>query len=154
MVSYAFYGEEPQPPADIPPETQPTENQPHVHEWVEKTDGFVYVSCTTDSKKTYTCSCGKTKEETVPAPGHDLREWSVSPATCTRGGTESTSCKRCGQGFLQDLPATGHDWSAWIKETGSKHKRTCNTCGSEEEADHNIPSGSVTCTDCGEVIIN
>ena len=57
-------------------------------------------------------------------------------------------------GFIVDLPAIGHIWSAWVKETGLVHKRTCSECGAEEEASHNIPSGSVTCTDCGADIIN
>ena len=152
--SRAFYGKEP-----LPPETEPTEaptqpTQPtHTHTWVEQ-PGPSIIDCSLDITKTYKCSCGETKTETIPAPGHDLKDWTVTPATCTKDGRKTTSCKRCNAGFTVDIPATGHIWSAWIKETGLVHKRTCSECGAEETANHNIPSGEVTCTDCGTDIIN
>ena len=152
--SRAFYGKEP-----LPPETEPTEvptqpTQPtHTHTWVEQ-PGPSIIDCSLDRTKTYKCSCGETKTETIPAPGHDLKDWTVTPATCTKDGRKTTSCKRCNAGFTVDIPATGHIWSAWIKETGLVHKRTCKECGAEETANHNIPAGSVTCTDCGADIIN
>ena len=156
--SRAFYGKEPLPPETEPTEapTQPTEapTQPvHTHTWVEQ-PGLGIIDCTLDREKKFKCSCGETKSEKIPAPGHDLRDWTVTPATCTEEGQKTTSCKRCSAGFIVDLPAIGHIWSAWVKETGLVHKRTCSECGAEEEASHNIPSGSVTCTDCGADIIN
>ena len=159
--SRAFYGKEPLPPETEPTEvpTQPTETptqptQPdHTHTWVEQ-PGPSIIDCSLDRTKTYKCSCGETKTETIPAPGHDLKDWVVTPATCTKDGQKTTSCKRCNAGFTVDIPATGHIWSAWIKETGLVHKRTCSECGAEETANHNIPAGSVTCTDCGADIIN
>ena len=152
--SRAFYGKEP-----LPPETEHTEaptqpTQPdHTHTWVEQ-PGPSIIDCSLDRTKTYKCSCGETKTETIPAPGHDLKDWTVTPANCTTDGRKTTSCKRCNAGFTVDIPATGHIWSAWIKETGLVHKRTCSECGAEETENHNIPAGSVTCTDCGADIIN
>ena len=159
--SRAFYGKEPLPPETEPTEvpTQPTETptqptQPdHTHTWVEQ-PGPSIIDCSLDRTKTYKCSCGETKTETIPAPGHDLKDWTETPATCTKDGQKTTSCKRCNAGFTVDIPATGHIWSAWIKETGLVHKRTCSECGAEETENHNIPAGSVTCTDCGADIIN
>ena len=78
-------------------------------------------------------------------------------ATCTEDGyTGDHVCDKCGAVVEEGevIPATGHIWSAWIKETGLVHKRTCSECGAEETANHNIPAGSVTCTDCGADIIN
>ena len=161
--SHALYGEAAREETQPQEQTQPTEQtqpatapetQPHVHSWTEQNPGFVYISCTADSQKTYTCSCGETKTETVPAPGHDLTEPSVSSATCTQSGSKVTTCKRCGAGFIDEIPATGHTWTEWEKENGLFHKHTCTVCGTEETAAHNIPSGEVTCTDCGEDIIN
>ena len=149
MVTQVFYGKEiPQPSV---PATQ--DSQPHTHNW-EELPGPGIVNCTLDSYKNYKCSCGETKTETIPAPGHDLKDWHVTPATCTQDGRQTTSCKRCGAGFVVEIPATGHTWSAWVKKTGLVHSRTCSVCGEEEEAKHNIPSGGVTCTDCGADIIN
>ena len=151
--SRAFYGKEPLPPETEPVEqTQPTE-APHTHTWVEQ-PGPGIVDCTLDGTKNFKCSCGETKSEIIPAPGHDLKAWSITPATCTKEGQKTTSCKRCSAGFTVELPAVGHIWSAWVNATGLLHKRTCSECGAEEEARHNIPSGSVTCTDCGADIIN
>lgn len=163
--SHAIYGgptqEEPQPVIQptVPPEAQsttPPKTQPttpsHTHSWTEQP--LVYVPCTTDSVKTYTCSCGETKKETVPAPGHDWKEGGTTQSTCTEPVRQTKTCRRCGAGFINETPATGHSWSAWVKENGRQHKRTCSTCGAEETANHNIPSGSVTCTDCGADIVN
>ena len=143
--SRAFYGKEP-----LPPETESTE---HTHSWTELA-GPSILDCNLDRIKTFQCSCGETKTETIPAPGHDLKDWSVTPATCTEAGRKTTSCKHCGAGFTVELSALGHAWSAWVKKTGLVHSRTCSVCGAEETANHNIPSGEVTCTDCGADIIN
>ena len=112
-------------------------------------------TCTQDGQKITFCKiCGETKTEIIPAPGHDLNEWNETPATCIREGQKTTSCKICGEVFTVDLPVAGHAWSVWVNETGLVHKRTCSECGEEETANHNIPSGEVTCIDCGADIIN
>lgn len=143
--------------ANAPAPQESTSAEPeltqHTHSWTELPGPGVLV-CTVDSYKNFRCSCGETKTETVPAPGHDLKEWSVTPATCTDIGMQTTSCKRCSAGFVVEIPATGHTWSEWGNKTGRVHSRTCTVCGEEEEAKHNIPAGSVTCTDCGSDIIN
>ena len=143
--SRAFYGEEPMPPE--------TDQSQHTHEWVEQ-PGLGIVICTVDGVKNFKCSCGETKQEIIPAPGHELNEWSVTPATCTSDGRKIANCKRCAAGFVVELPATGHSWSGWVKTTGLVHTRTCSTCGVTESANHTIPTGSVTCTGCGADIIN
>ena len=147
MVTQIFYGKAPQPAESTTPSTE------HIHNW-EEIPGPSILFCTTDNYKNYKCSCGETKTETIPAPGHDLKEWRETPATCTRDGYKSTSCKRCGAGFVVELLPTGHTWSAWVKKTGLVHSHACTVCGEEEEAQHNIPDGSVTCADCGADIIN
>jgi len=161
--SHAIYGEAPQEPTETVVQTEPTtkqtepattpETQPHTHSWTEQ-PGFSYPSCTSDSTKTFTCDCGQTKTEKVPAPGHDLKDSGITQPTCTNNGTHTKTCKRCGAGFIDTIPATGHNWSDWERETGLVHKRTCSVCGAEETEKHNIPSGTVTCTDCGADIVN
>ena len=170
--SRAFYGEEPLPPetepTEAPTEPQPTEPQPtepqptepeegyhpafHAHFWVENIAGPI--SCTTDSVITYSCTCGQTKQETIPAPGHDMRDGAVTQPTCTEVGVQTKRCSRCSYALVIETPATGHTWSDWAHETGLVHKRTCSTCGAEETQNHTIPAGDVICTDCGAAIIN
>lgn len=145
--SHAFYGKEP-----LPPEEN-TQADPHTHTWTEVPGPGIMI-CTQDSVRKYQCSCGETKSETIPAPGHDLREGAVTPPTCTDVGRQTKTCKRCSQGFTYEIPATGHSWSGWVKTTGLVHTRTCSTCGVTQSANHTIPTGSVTCTGCGADIIN
>ena len=55
-------------------------------------------TCTEDGTKIYTCeSCGNTKEETLPALGHDFsEEWTVDKEpTFAEEGSESRHCTRC-----------------------------------------------------------
>ena len=160
--SHAFYDSRVETPTETEePTTEPTTEattapatQTHVHKWEEGVSAPTFVHCTQDTLITYACTCGQTKTETITAPGHDFGDKSVEPATCTYAGRETWHCKRCGAGYINELPATGHTWSDWAKKTGLVHARTCSVCGAEEEASHNIPSGSVTCTDCGADIIN
>ena len=162
--SHAFYGEEPEPetepatePATEPvtePETEPQTQPAHTHSWVEDTAKGMSPSCGLAGKKVYVCACGQTRQESIPALEHDLKEGSITQPTCTEPGRQVNTCTRCGAGFINEIPATGHAWSAWEWANGRVHMRVCSTCGAEEEANHNIPSGSVTCTDCGEDIIN
>ena len=162
--SHAIYGQIPEQTQPTEPLTEPTTpatepttpptEPPHTHTWTEQVPSYVYISCTEDSQKTYTCTCGQTKTETVPAPGHDMKEGAITQPTCTQIGSQTKTCKRCGYGLIIEIPATGHSWSAWVQKTGRVHARTCSVCGAEEEAPHNIPDGEVTCTDCGMDIIN
>lgn len=71
-------------------------------------DGVVTTepTCTTEGVKTYTCSNGETRTETIPALGHDMGDWVWGEWTTTkemtyqqdeektRSGTRT--CKRCG----------------------------------------------------------
>ena len=169
--SHAFYGEnpaEPQPTEPKPTEPKPTEPKPtepkptepkptepvHTHSWEKQSSGGSAVSCTTDTVITYGCTCGKTKTETIPAPGHDMREGSITQPTCTEKGSQTQTCKRCGFGLTVEIPATGHKWSGWTYDTGRVHARTCSSCGAKETESHKIPSGDVICTGCGAAIIN
>lgn len=156
--SHAFYGalpeeeyqstEQQQTSSDVPIQTAP-----HVHVWVEKNEN-TYISCTTDTVKTYACTCGEGKQETIPAPGHDMQDGAIQSPTCTELGRQTKRCSRCSYVIVIETPATGHSWSDWAHETGLVHKRTCSTCGAEETQNHNIPAGDVICTDCGAAIIN
>ena len=147
--SRAFYGKEP-----LPPETEPQPSQPgHTHTWVEQ-PGPGIIDCTLDREKNFKCSCGEEKQETIPAPGHDMQDGAVTQPTCTDPGSQTKRCSRCGYTLVIEIPATGHIWSDWAQENGRVHKRTCSACGAEETQNHNIPSGSVPCTDCGADIIN
>lgn len=145
--SHAIYGED-----ATTQEQQPIET--HIHTWVEDPGKYKPVTCTTDGSKTYNCQCGETWVEKLPATGHDWKVGAERKPTCTEPGSQSKTCKNCGAGLLDSKPATGHSWSAWEYSTGQVHKRSCSSCGAEEEEQHTVPSGTVKCTGCGYDIVN
>lgn len=51
----------------------------HTHDWQES--GVTDPTCALTGKKTYTCSCGQTRTEAVPALGHD---WQVKQTVTTQ----------------------------------------------------------------------
>ncbi len=69
-------------------------------------------TCTTAGEKTYTCTCGKTWTEEIPATGHT--ETSVTlPATCTEAETTVVSCSVCEEELSRTAngEALGHNWN-------------------------------------------
>ena len=74
-------------------------------------DGVVTTAptCTTEGVKTYTCSNGETRTETIPALGHD---WVLESdtATCTTEGVKTYKCSRCNETRTEDSPALGHNF--------------------------------------------
>ena len=84
-------------------------------------------TCISDGYKLHTCRrCGRVeKTDIVEATGHEYDETTV-PATCTRAGSITRSCKYCDYGYTSTLPAVGHDLVA--DETRSR-EATCLVSG-------------------------
>ena len=99
----------------------------------------VEATCTEDGKIVYTNSItGDTKEEYIPAAGHDYEVTDTTEAACTEEGKNTYTCKVCGDAYEEAIPATGHTEGEWkvTKEAGLF------SAGSKE----------VTCEKCGEVL--
>ena len=66
---------------------------------------------------------------------HDWGFWDTeSLPTCTKPGTQSQFCKKCGAKNVMDGdPATGHTWKAW-EEGFLRRERVCSTlgCGAQQ----------------------
>ncbi|MBQ7017208.1 MAG: hypothetical protein IJN10_09675 [Firmicutes bacterium] len=124
------------------------------HSFIEDPSQSKSASCIETGYKTYVCSCGETQRESIPTIGHSLKTTSDTSPSCTDAGYLIQTCSYCGAGFINEKPATGHSWSEWTYFSGRYHERTCSKCGETEQANHNIPSNSVTCSDCGYDIIN
>jgi len=69
-------------------------------------------TCTEAGEKTYTCECGETKTEEIPALGHDYDEGKVTKkATCTEAGEKTYTCKNdSSHTKTEEIPALGHDY--------------------------------------------
>lgn len=144
---------EPSEPVTEP--TNPTE-PPHVHNYTAVVTKAP--TCTETGIKTYTCACGASYTETIPALGHDMGNWVVtSQPTCTSTGSQERSCKRTGCSYKETgvIPATDHDWSTWTQsvapscETAGKEQRYCKNCDIIETRTvnalgHNWDNGTVT----------
>lgn len=99
----------------------------------------VEATCTEDGKIVYTNSItGDTKEESIPAAGHDYEVTDTTEAACTDDGENTYTCKVCGDSYDETIPAFGHTEGEWkvTKEAGL----------------FSIGSKEVTCEKCGEVL--
>jgi len=72
-----------------------------VYEKVKKSssgDVTKKATCTGTGTMTYTCSCGQTKIETIPATGHSWSDWTVTKqATDSEKGMKQRTCEACGE---------------------------------------------------------
>ncbi len=137
----------------VPPYT-PTPT-PHEHAWGE---GSVTKAptCIVDGEKTYTCACGETKKEEIPATGEHIFTNYVSDenATCTIDGTKTATCDYGGceekSTITDEGSATGEhifteyfsDENATCTVDGTK-TATCDYDGCEEK-DTVADEGSAT----------
>ena len=107
----------------------------HEHSYVETVTKAA--TCTEAGLKTFTCECGDSYTETIPAVGHKEVVLVGKPATCTETGlTDGKKCSVCGAVLEEQkvIPATGHDFETQTTPA------TCTSIGVETR----------TCKNCGE----
>ena len=135
----------------------------HVYELIEE----IPADCLYAGIKIYSCECGESYTEEVPASGHAFGEWQVStPSTCIKEGVEKRVCERCLAEETRSLPLAEHDFGEWTAtvsptctEPGSKN-RACSVCGHTETAEipavgHKyvlVEERPVTCAENGKKI--
>ena len=137
-------------------------------------------TCTSTGVRTYTCSCGQKKTETVAKTAHTENSGIITKAaTCTAAGVRTYSCSRCGtQLRTVSIPATGHTEDSGTITTSATCTRTgvrtykCTKCGvqtrtasipktshnwsrtltvDQEATCHDSGSQSIHCLACGTV---
>ncbi len=103
----------------------------HTHSYTAKIT--MKATCTESGVKTFTCDCGKTYTETIPATGHKYAT-EMHAATCTSIGVSIKKCTVCGTvASASTTPAKGHSFvseitAATCTSIGYETK-TCKTCG-------------------------
>ena len=143
-------------------ETQTIPKLTHTHKYTSQITKEA--TCTEAGEKTYTCSCGDTYTETIPATGHNYLEKVTKEPTCTEAGEKTYTCSVCGDTYTESMDAIGHTWGDWKVEkaasceTSGTQKRICSSCGKEETK--NIPATghsyedvidtAATCTTAGK----
>lgn len=94
--------------------------------------------------KSRTCSnCSKKETQTIDKlpPTECKHNYTVSfqkDATCTKDGSKTLKCKKCGDTKTETIPATGHSWGDWVtvkeptESSTGKAERTCSKCAKKE----------------------
>lgn len=105
------------------PETQPE------HEHVYSSEETKPATCGKPGVMTYTCECGDTYTEEIPATGnHSYTSTVTTPATCAVPGVMTYTCSVCGDSYTEVIPATGeHDFQGG----DCQHPMICSVCGAE-----------------------
>ena len=81
----------------------------HTYQLITSTESY---SCTEGGIRTWKCACGDSFEETVAAPGHDIRSFEGKEPTCVLDGYKDyEKCIRgnCTYTTYEVIPALGHD---------------------------------------------
>ena len=151
---------------------------PHEHSYTEELTK--QPTCTEEGEKIFTCDCGDTYTEIIPAKGHTEVIDKAVPATCTTDGkTEGSHCSVCGEVIKAQtvIKATGHKYddgkitkqptctAEGVKtytclECGDTKTETIKANGHTEVIDKAVPATCSTdgktegshCYVCGEVI--
>ena len=91
-------------------------------------------TCKESGEKIYTCDCGDSYSEVIPALGHNTVKVSSTSATCEKGGTSTYKCTRCGYSYTtSDSPKKAHDYTSEIVASATctrdgKKVFTCKNC--------------------------
>ena len=119
-------------------------------------------TCTDAGVRTFTCACGETKTEAIPATGHTLVDDAAVAPTCTEPGKEAGKhCEKCDytEGGAV-IPATGHTLvddaavAPTCTEPGKEAGKHCEKCDYTEGGavipalGHDFSDGA--CIVCGE----
>lgn len=78
------------------PETETVTEKTEAHEHSYKETVTTAATCTEEGVKTYTCECGDTYTEAIPATGHSFTNYVYNEdATYEADGTETAKCDNC-----------------------------------------------------------
>ena len=78
------------------PETETVTEKTEAHEHSYKEAVTTAATCTEEGVKTYTCECGDTYTEAIPATGHSFTNYVYNEdATYEADGTETAKCDNC-----------------------------------------------------------
>ena len=116
---------EPEPTPE--PSAEPSEEPVHEHEYVAEVTKPA--TCGTTGERTYTCECGDTYTEVIPATGnHTYVAEVTTEANCITPGVMTYTCSVCGDTYTEVIPATGeHTFEGGTCQT----PMVCNVCGAE-----------------------
>ena len=87
----------------------------HVHSYTETIT--TPPACTTDGLKTFSCSCGSSYTEAIPAAGHQFGDYTYNnDATTGADGTKTRYCLVCGETETVTAEGTRKSLPSWYDE--------------------------------------
>lgn len=87
----------------------------HVHSYAESVT--TAPTCTTDGVKTFSCSCGSSYTEAIPAAGHQFGDYTYNnDATTSADGTKTRYCLVCGETETVTAEGTRKSLPSWYDE--------------------------------------
>ena len=99
------------------------------HEYAEEI--VTPAGCENEGLKTFTCPCGDSYEEVIPATGHkEVTDAAVAPDCTNTGLTEGSHCENCGEVYVAqvEVPALGHTAG---EEADCVNPQVCTVCNAE-----------------------
>lgn len=94
----------------------------HVHSYTETIT--TPPACTTDGVKMFSCSCGSSYTEAIPAAGHQFGDYTYNnDATTESDGTKTRYCTVCGERETVTAEGTKKNLPSWYDE----HSQPLNT---------------------------
>ena len=109
------------------------------HNWDSSFTVDKEAGCTEAGEESRHCLDDGCEERTdvteIPALGHDYSAETTEDASCSKEGTITYTCSRCGDSYTESAKKTEHKWGSWTKAAGAtvfkaeQQKRTCSTCG-------------------------
>ena len=78
-------------------------------------------TCTEAGVRTYTCSCGDSYTENIPATGHSYVSKVTKAATTTEEGIMTYTCSKCGHSYTQPIAMIKSDNSN--KDNGNQNQK-------------------------------
>lgn len=131
-----------------------------IHEHSYTSTVTTAATCTTNGVRTYTCSCGHSYTETIPALGHSYVD-TVTPPTCTAQGYTTHVCSRCGHSYTDTyVAALGHNYveTNVVQPSGTSPgytEYTCsNGCGGSELRDYTNSISVKAGTGCSQITVD
>ena len=109
----------------------------HIHSYSETSR--ILPTCTENGSITYSCACGDTYSDSIPAAGHDFID-TVMQSTCTEEGSITHSCRICGNVYTETIPALGHNYQRTVTAPTCSEKGfttyNCSRCGDTYVSDY------------------
>ena len=110
----------------------------HEHRYTSKVT--TKPTCTEEGVRTYTCVCGYSYTEPIPATGHAYNGGVITTEpTCTSEGIKTFTCANCGKTYTEPVAKSAHNWITKTEKVmngdGSYDivsRSGCSVCGEEE----------------------